>query len=54
MHNGYPTESNPKHSSFIKNIKETLEGAGHDVSLCTLNSNFKNRRETSNSILSFL
>jgi glycosyltransferase involved in cell wall biosynthesis len=45
MHNGYPTESNPKHSSFIKNIKETLEEAGHYVSLCTLNSNFRNRRE---------
>jgi glycosyltransferase involved in cell wall biosynthesis len=45
MHNGYPTESNPKHSSFVKNIKESLEAAGHDVSLLTLQSDFTGSKE---------
>ncbi len=43
MNNGYPTEQNPKHSSYIKSIKESLEAAGHKVELCCLNSNFKGK-----------
>ncbi|MBS1746340.1 MAG: glycosyltransferase family 4 protein [Bacteroidetes bacterium] len=45
MHNGYPTESNPKHSSFVKNIKESLDAAGHDVSLLVLQSDFTGSKE---------
>ncbi len=45
MHNGYPTESNPKHSSFVKNIKESLDAAGHDVSMLVLQSDFNSSKE---------
>ncbi len=43
MNNGFPTAGNPKHSSYIKNIKEGLESAGHDVSLLVMDSNFKGK-----------
>ena len=45
MNNAYPTEKNPKHGSYVKSIKESLESAGHSVNLCVLNSDFKNRRQ---------
>ena len=53
MNNGYPTQKNPKHSSYIKNIKEGLEKAGHKVDLCVLDSNFKNKIQHIRNYLKF-
>jgi glycosyltransferase involved in cell wall biosynthesis len=43
MNNGYPTSDNPKHSSYIKSMRECLEEGGLTVDLLVLDSSFRNR-----------
>lgn len=45
INNGYPTNENPKRSSYIKNIYDCLIKADMKVDLLVLDSNFKSRKK---------
>lgn len=40
INNGYPTKNHPQRCTYIKTIKEDLEVAGHQVSLCVMDSDY--------------